>query len=111
MISEKTEMSLAKGKPIKCYKCLTIGHIAPQYKRASMKKTCYMCRSTEHLARECPKRSHSLTPEMSKDFAQATSINIVQLDEFPKRMISIIYGFGNSSSHRNYGRKYKQRII
>lgn len=79
MISEKTEMSLAKGKPIKCYKCLTIGHIAPQYKRASMKKTCYMCRSTEHLARECPKRSHSLTPEMSKDFAQATSINIVQL--------------------------------
>lgn len=99
----KTEMPSARRKPTRCYKCQGVGHITTQCKRAPAKRAYYVCESTEHLARECLKRSQPPTSEASKDFARMVSTNIVQPVELPKLyMIRVKIAPENINSECSY---------
>jgi len=81
----KTETSV-KGKQAKCYKCREPGHIATHCKNpAAEKKTCFVCGSTEHLARNCPERKQDAVTEAKKISVQTTNVIAVEQNiELPK---------------------------
>lgn len=83
-IGRKAEVSAMRGRPVRCYRCQGMGHVASQCKQASALRTCFVCRSTEHLARECPKSNRSPVSGISNDAAQVASTNVVQPVELPK---------------------------
>jgi len=76
--SSKPELSPAKGKLTKCYKCREMGHVATQCKRPAApmtKRVCYVCGSSEHLAKECSERKQAA--EAGGKSAQTTSTNVI----------------------------------
>lgn len=65
-------------RAIRCFRCYGMGHTAAQCRRSPVRRTCYICKSPDHLARECPKRGWSAAPEASGSSARTTSANVVQ---------------------------------
>lgn len=67
-----------RGKSVKCCKCQTVGHIATQCKQSATRRACYVCGSSEHLARDCRERKQSTVLEASGKPTPTTSTNLVQ---------------------------------
>lgn len=88
----KAETS-TKGKTIKCYRCQETGHVATHCGRPAAttsvgKRTCFVCGSSEHLARDCSERKQlaSLT-ETGGGSARTASTNVIAVEqhvELPK---------------------------
>jgi len=83
--SPKPELSPAKGKLTKCYKCRETGHVATQCQRPAApvtKRACYVCGSSEHLAKDYSERKQ--TAETGGKSAQTTSTNVIQPAALPE---------------------------
>ncbi|XP_026825046.1 uncharacterized protein LOC113561838 [Ooceraea biroi] len=44
---------LMKAKPLKCYRCLEVGHVAQNCTRTDRKGICYRCSTTGHRSADC----------------------------------------------------------
>lgn len=48
-------VKLLEKKTPSCYRCQESGHISATCTAAEVVKKCFACRSTDHLARDCPR--------------------------------------------------------